>query len=593
MTTKIDKFYRKRYKILGGPGCGKTTEILKMLKRNFEAGLHFDQALMIGFAKATVENLKDRAQEDKTLSLFFTEKQAESIKTIHKFCKDHLAGYEIFNETAKKIFKKQIKTDPDNWPKLEDTNYDGTDLVAVGWTEEHDKKFGAIMNLIGLAKHSLGFEKAVKINNEYKIVTDPLQRIFHFYDEDPSYQSARFKRPEISYVYKNFTKFKDHYQMIDFDDMLERSLAKNIEFKPYKLVLVDEAQDLSKLEWQVISKIAWNSEELFLVGDDYQSIYGWKGSDARIFQKWPCKKECIRSLPKTYRLPPAVYRVVMRIQGEIQHRLGTKFECDPNKEGSFGFIDSLRVLANSINSKSDVIMCARTNAIAQKFKQFCIDYGLIFKEKNYAHDRGTSFRTIFDQEDRKELIKAWDTLKSGGVIQGKQYLKMVKKLQPGLIEYGKKGALEHADTQPPELQDPDLYLSFEDIRDKYYFQGDKNSEWFEILKFETDSVLFRDNNHLNEYLRTCWERDPELESNIKIAPIHSVKGMEADLVIVDSNWGPNSIKSYNSGDRKKEDEETRVAYVGTSRAKKHLIIYEHSMKVKNRFPLLTHEFLEQ
>ena len=41
MTTKIDKFYRKRYKILGGPGCGKTTEILKMLKNNFEAGLNF------------------------------------------------------------------------------------------------------------------------------------------------------------------------------------------------------------------------------------------------------------------------------------------------------------------------------------------------------------------------------------------------------------------------------------------------------------------------------------------------------------------------------------------------------------------------
>ena len=80
---------------------------------------------------------------------------------------------------------------------------------------------------------------------------------------------------------------------------------------------------------------------------------------------------------------------------------------------------------------------------------------------------------------------------------------------------------------------------------------------------------------------------------IKYICRHSVKGMEADLVIVDSNWGPNSIKSYNSGDRKKEDEETRVAYVGTSRAKKHLIIYEHSMKVKNRFPLLTHEFLEQ
>ena len=76
MTTKIDRFYKRRYKILGGPGCGKTTEILKMLKRNFEAGMHFDQVLMIGFAKATVENLQDRAIHDKTLSLFLTEKQA-------------------------------------------------------------------------------------------------------------------------------------------------------------------------------------------------------------------------------------------------------------------------------------------------------------------------------------------------------------------------------------------------------------------------------------------------------------------------------------------------------------------------------------
>ena len=35
MNTKIDKFYKKRYKILGGPGCGKTTEILKMLNIKF------------------------------------------------------------------------------------------------------------------------------------------------------------------------------------------------------------------------------------------------------------------------------------------------------------------------------------------------------------------------------------------------------------------------------------------------------------------------------------------------------------------------------------------------------------------------------
>ena len=592
MNTKIDKFYKKRYKILVGPGCGKTTEILKMLKRNFEAGLHFDQALMIGFAKATVENLKDRAQNDKTLSLFFTEKQADSIKTIHKFCKDHLKGYEIFNESAKTMFKKLIKTDPENWPKLADSNYDGSDIVAVGWSEEHDLKFGAIMNLIGLAKHSLGFEKAVKIGNNYKIIKDPLQRIYHFYDEDPSYLRVRFKKPEISYVYYNYEKFKKHYQMIDFDDMLEKSLAKNIEFKPYKIVLVDEAQDLSKLEWQVISKIARNTEELVLVGDDDQSIYGWKGSDAEIFQKWPCKKECVRSLPKTYRLPPAIYNVVMMIQGEIQNRLGTKFECDPSKQGSFRFLDSLTRLNGSINSKTDMIMCARTNNLATNFKRYLIDKGIIFKEKSFGSDKGNTFKSLFDEEKRKILIQAWNTLQEGGQIKASLYIDMVKKLKPGMIEYGKKGALESAETQPQEFQNPDLYLNYENLKKKYYFLGDINLPWHEVLKFTTTKTLFRDNDHFNLYLRDCWERDPTLETNIKVAAIHSVKGMEADIVVLDSDWGPNSIKSYNSGDRKKEDEETRVAYVGTSRPREHLIIYQHNLKTKTRFPLLTHEFLQ-
>ena len=593
MTTKIDRFYRKRYKILGGPGCGKTTEILKMLKKYFEGGLHFDQALMIGFAKATVENLKDRAQNDKTLSLFFTEKQAESIKTIHKFCRDHLPGYEIFNESAKTMFKKQIKTDPDNWPKLADANYDGSDLIAAGWSEEHDLKFGAIMNLIGLSKHSLGFEKAVKVGDNYKIIKDPLKRIYHFYDEDPDYLRVRFKRPEISYVYHNFKNFKDHYRMIDFDDMLEKALAKNIEFKPYKLVLVDESQDLSKLEWQVISKIAKNTEELVLVGDDDQSIYGWKGSDTRIFQKWPCKKECKRSLPKTHRLPPAVYNVVMKIQSQIQKRLGTEFECDPSKKGSFRFIDTLKALNGNVNSKTDMIMCARTNNLALNFKRYLIDRGIIFKQKSFGSDKGTTFKSLFDEEKRKILIQAWDTLRKGGQIKASLYVDMVKKSLPGMIVYGKKGALENGDTQPPELQDPDLYLSLEDLQNKYYFKGNKDLQWHEVLKFTTNSTLFRDNEHFNLYLRDCWEQDQELESNIKVAAIHSVKGMEADIVVVDSNWGPNSIKSYNSGDRRKEDEETRVAYVGTSRPREHLIIYEHDMKIKNRFPLLTHEFLQE
>ena len=80
----LDRFYRKRYKILGGPGCGKTTKILDILADYIKAGVNLDEVLLIGFAKATAEELRARVIKNSLL----TEKQAESIKTIHKFCYD-------------------------------------------------------------------------------------------------------------------------------------------------------------------------------------------------------------------------------------------------------------------------------------------------------------------------------------------------------------------------------------------------------------------------------------------------------------------------------------------------------------------------
>ncbi len=65
----LDKFYRNRYKILGGPGCGKTTKLLEILSQYIKGGLQIDQALLIGFARATVQTLQKRAIEENLLTL--------------------------------------------------------------------------------------------------------------------------------------------------------------------------------------------------------------------------------------------------------------------------------------------------------------------------------------------------------------------------------------------------------------------------------------------------------------------------------------------------------------------------------------------
>ena len=60
----MDKFYRERIKIIGGPGCGKTTKLLEILKHQFRNGLKHDQVAMVAFARATVFHLRERCKDE-------------------------------------------------------------------------------------------------------------------------------------------------------------------------------------------------------------------------------------------------------------------------------------------------------------------------------------------------------------------------------------------------------------------------------------------------------------------------------------------------------------------------------------------------
>ena len=132
----LDKFYRKRYKILGGPGCGKTTRILEILSQYIKGGLQVEQALVIGFARATVQTLQKRAVEEGLLTV----KQAESITTIHKFCYEKIGRPDVLNSSAKTSFRKKLQSDPDNWVMLDDEKYNTDDEEPAAWTEKEDKK---------------------------------------------------------------------------------------------------------------------------------------------------------------------------------------------------------------------------------------------------------------------------------------------------------------------------------------------------------------------------------------------------------------------------------------------------------------------
>ena len=572
----MDKFYRKRIKIIGGPGCGKTTKLLEILKNQFSGGLKHDQVAMVAFARATVYHLRDRCRDERN----FSEDQQESIKTIHAYCREKLKDWDVFTSSHKREFKKKIKIDPQNWIKIDTTLDDTEDKEEFAvWTEGEDKKLGLILQLIGLARHNM---------------SNDLKGLINYYNLNQSHGFDKIREHEIVHYYNLYTKFKNQNSLIDFEDMLYKALHPDIIFPSYKILMVDEVQDLSRLEWKVVAKLSKKSEEFYMAGDDDQAIYHWKGCDIRIFQKWPCVKKII--LPHTHRLPKKIYTLARKVVKNIETRLGNDYKCSPTKEKEEGILDtitSLDEIENKIKVGANMIMCARSANKWHPFVRYLKERGLVWKQKG-SDMHGKKFVSSVSDKVIK-TIEDWRLLQQGGSLEGKSVQHLISHFKENLITRGKKGALIDTNLCPEAFKNPDNKFTFQELQQKYHVLADIHKDWFDVCKFTSDRVkthkkpnaLYDTPEDYNNYLKMAYDLDPTFtKTDILISTIHGIKGMERDIVVMNTIWTWPSWKNYLSGTPQQMDEELRIAYVGVTRAKHELYLYEpmKASKTENYFP---------
>ena len=82
----------------------------------------------------------------------------------------------------------------------------------------------------------------------------------------------------------------------------------------YDVVFIDEAQDLSPIQWKMFEVLKKNSKHVILAGDDDQAIYGWAGADVKRFQQEPAREIV---LPQSYRVPRCVQHIADNILSRI------------------------------------------------------------------------------------------------------------------------------------------------------------------------------------------------------------------------------------------------------------------------------------
>lgn len=248
--------------IFGPPGTGKTTKLVDVI------GEHKDRTDMavVSFSKASAQELTSRLVKD-AMPAF--------IGTIHSFC---------FRELG--LDRGQVVSDL--WRFKAESGFLGEDVdQAVG---------------IG----QLAWRKNKKISEVYRGWTN-LSVGYDF----------------VISVFAAYNDWKKHHGLLDFDDMIRQAPGA---VRKFETVIVDEAQDLSPIQWDVVESMVKDKGELVLAGDDDQAIYSWAGADPHAMRQLA---DVTSILGKSFRVPKAVHHYAQLTIKQIKNR--QEKEYDPTE----------------------------------------------------------------------------------------------------------------------------------------------------------------------------------------------------------------------------------------------------------------------
>jgi DNA helicase-2/ATP-dependent DNA helicase PcrA len=329
--------------------------------------------------------------------------------------------------------------------------------------------------------------------------------------------------------------YKDSYKLKDFTDMIEKFNVSELCPK-YDIVFIDEAQDLSSIQWKMLDIIRENSKYVILAGDDDQAIYGWAGADVKKFQDAPSKKDII--LPQSRRVPGRVQQIANKILDRIPDERRIKKIWKPRKDE--GFVDYITSIEDAPLYTGDWLILSRINDRLDKLKPILRDMGIYFQLKGRKSYRASLFKSITN------------------------YTRWADKQHKLSL------------TEIKDIFDCVPYNDFNGKEERLYdleeFGFSHTERWFDVFTIDPEECLY-----IREMLR--HEEDLSIDARVKLSTIHSAKGGEATnvLLILDNT---KTIREAIEKSFEKEDEENRVWYVGVTRTKQNLYIMAAKKEAK-------------
>lgn len=589
--------------ILAGAGSGKTKTITTRLAFLISIGIDPSSILTLTFTNKAATEMRERAFSLIDSSKIFT---PPLLCTFHKFgllfLKFHMSELErknnfiiIDTDDKKRILKSVNKEIPSALLASEVSKY----------------------------KNSLMSPSEVKATAQLKL-----------------YQ-------EIAQIYEDYENYLEKNNLVDFDDLLllpykilknNENLAKQISQK-YQYIMVDEYQDTNELQYRLLRLLCSSHNNLCVVGDDDQSIYGWRGATIKNILNFSdhFENSLVIKLEDNYRSTDTILNHANQLIEHNRDRLGKKligtrtkgdsiriYESNDENDETRKIVEDIKKLIDSGENPKNIAILFRVNALSRSleegFNKAGLHYKLVggmkFYERSEIKDLIAYFRILTNLNDNFSIKRIINKPKRGigkttiekleekSIETGKSIFDLIQDLDAEGISLivGKKNArtLKVFEASILDLRESltqskmrfldnfeetfDYRASYDNLPDGFERQANIDEFYGYIRDYFIQNPHLDLKDFLNEIALES-ENDDYSGEAVSMMSVHASKGLEfKHLFIIGLEEGFFPI----TGDGSDLEEERRLGYVAITRAKDNLTLsFVHSRFYKGKRTVLS------
>lgn len=575
--------------VLAPPGSGKTLIVTERTRYLIEeSGVRPDQILVITFTRYAAREMKERFER-----LTAGKNYPVTFGTFHSIfygilkCAYGIGANNLMSEKESSVLLQEV---------LDQTNIESTPEV-----EDEEELVRELLREVGMVKNGL----------------------CHLKD----FHSKYLTQDEFAEVFRSYEHQKKELKIFDFDDMLVQCYAlfrKKPEIlqgwqKRFQYILIDEFQDINRVQYEVIRMLAAPRYNLFVVGDDDQSIYGFRGAKPELMlymkQEFPSLRTI--SLTVNYRstefITGAAARVILhndtRFYKRVQSFRGrgqnvhVQEVLDEQEEAQYVTEEIQKKLDQGIKP-GEIAVLFRAAVQARMISEILSEHRIPFEMRDYV----TNFYRHFIVKDMMAYLQ---------LAAGKRDRSLFLTICNRPLRYLARNSMENRQVNFEDLRkfycdkdwmldiidqfDVDVrmmknmapYAAIQYIRKKIGYDdflkeyAEKHQiSWKQLMdvmaELEERSKNFKSYDeweiHIAKYTQELEEQQAkarkikgERENKVQLMTIHSAKGLEfEDVFVIHANEG--EIPHQKAEKKDEIEEERRLFYVALTRAKNNLCI---------------------